>query len=419
MSPHRLGLEILCKSGASIERILDSWETLPLIVRFKGRKTNLLPQNIGIALSRPDRVREIVLGLTSTAVMSIVDAIKKPFPALESIQITIKTATGPSLLFHNAFLGGSAPCLREIVLDGIGFPFPELNRVISSSNNLVKLRILRIPKAGYFSADALVTALSASTKLTQLQVGFHYPASLPTQSTTSPPLQRTTFPSLRFLEFHGASEYLEEFFSRLDSPSLSYMSIGLFNQIFFEIPEFCRSIPLLSAFKSPFGVEILLSTKGVIIYFRQRRKRGIKSGECYLSTDYEQLDWKLSFVAQVSSQLSILLKSVRTLRIIDYPPDDVLPGQEDVDLAQWVELFQPFTHVTELRASARFLQDIMRGLVTEDVATAVVTVLPELTQLILKTGTFCTPAVVDAAEQFVAARKLSSRDIHFSTRNEV
>ena len=412
-SPRRLGLQILCKSGASIERALDFWGTLPVVVRFNRRKIKSLPQNIRMALCRPDRVREIDLGLTRTAFISIVDAIKKPFQTLESIRITIKDATGPSLLFHNAFLGGSAPCLREIRLDGISFPFPELNRIISSTNNLVELRLSRIPKAGYFSAEALVTALSASTKLIHLQVSFHYPASLPTESTTTP-LQRTTFPSLLFLEFHGASEYLEDFVSRVDFPSLRLMVMELFNQIFFEIPEICRSISLSSAFESPFEVQISLSTKlaaeRVTVHFRHSEKRGIKPGQrCYLRTDCEQLDWKLSFVTQVLSQLSLLLKSVGTLQIYDHS-DNVTPRQEDVDSAQWVEIFQPFTHVRELRVSGKVLQGIMRALVTEDVAAGV---LPELTQLFLWRK-FCTPAVVDAAEQFVAARKLSGRAIRLS-----
>ena len=220
MSPRRLCLEILCKSGAPIERILTSWETVPLIVRFKGSaKSKSLPKNIATALCHPDRVREIDLGLTSTIVGSIVDVIKKPFQILERIRITIKDAKRPSLPFSNVFLGGSAPRLRVIVLHGITFPFPEIKQVISS-NNLVELRLTRIPKAGYFSAGALVTALSTSAQLRELQVDFHYPTSFPSQSETSPPLQRTTFPSLCILDFRGASGYLEEFLSRVDLPSL-------------------------------------------------------------------------------------------------------------------------------------------------------------------------------------------------------
>jgi hypothetical protein len=75
-----------------------------------------------------------------------------------------------------------------IVLDGINFPFPELKQVILSTNNLAELHLSKIPKTGYFSVDALVTALSTSAQLRWLEIGFHYPASLPrvpTQKSTS------------------------------------------------------------------------------------------------------------------------------------------------------------------------------------------------------------------------------------------
>jgi len=420
MSPRRLHLQIICKSGASIERILASWGTLPLVVRFKGGlKSTLLPKNIAIALRHPDRVREIDLGLTSTTVGSIVDAIKKPFQILERIRIAIKDATGPPLPFGNAFLGGSAPRLREIALDGISFPFPEIKQVIST-NNLVELHLLRIPKTGYFSADALVTALSTSAELRRLELSFHYPASLPTQSKTSPPLQRTTFPFLQHLEFHGASEYLEDFVSRVDFPSLSFINIKLFNQIFFEIPQFCRSISLLNAFKSPAEAWIGLHPKVATMYFKQKGKRGTKSGVCYLKTVCERLDWKLSFLTQVSSQLSLPLKSVGTLEVYvslescldDGFDETTLVSREDhADATQWVELFQPFAHARLLRVPGIPVRSIVQALATEDMAAGV---LPELTQLLFF-GWFChNPPVVEAAQQFVAARKLSGRTIYLS-----
>ena len=411
MSPRRLDLQIYCKSGASIKRTLAAWGTLPLIVRFKGGpKSNSLPNNIAIALRHPDRVREIDLGLTTTTVGSIVDAIRRPFQTLECIRITIKGATGPSLLSPNIFLGGSAPHLRVIALDGINFPFPEIKQVISSTNNLVELRLWGISKTGYFSADDLVTALSISAQLEKLEVSFHYPTSLPTESSTSPlqALQRTTFPSLRFLKFHGASEYLEEFVSRVDFPSLSSIAVGLFNQIFFEIPQICCSIPFVNASKIPAEVEIIMLTDRVSIYFRQKEELGIESRDCYLNTLCERLDWKLSFVTQVSSQLSPLLKSVGTLDISEYKG---MPSGEDVDPMQWLELFQPFAHVRRLSVSGRVALDVMQALVTGDMAAGV---LPELTLLQLSGRDAPKTCLAGAAEQFVAARKLSGRTIDWS-----
>ena len=414
MSPRRLDLQILCKYGASIKYTLDAWETLPLIVRFKGGpKSKSLPENIVTALCRPDRVREIDLDLTSTTVGAIVDEIKKPFQMLESIRISIKDATGPSLLFRSGFLGGSAPRLREIDLDGITFPFPEIKQVFSSTNNLVRLHLTKIPETGYFSVDTLVTALSSSTQLRALGVGFHYPASLPTQSNTSPPFQRTTFPFLITLRFHGASEYLEEFVSRVDFPSLGFIDIKLFHQIFFEIPEFCRTIPLLNAFMSPTEMEIKSGKDSVAMYFRQKGKHGIKSGDCYLRTVCERLDWQLSFVTEVSRQLFPLLESVGTLTISGNNIMPTLPSEEeDMDSTQWLEVFQPFTHLRELHIPGKFVLDILQALVTEDMAAGV---FPELTRLsVAGVNKRNSATVVEAAEQFVAARKLSGRTIRLS-----
>ena len=135
MSPSRLDLQIYCISGASIKRTLASWRTLPLIVGYHGLQTSL-PSNIAIALRHPDRVREIDLGLTSTTVGSVVNAIEKPFRTLEFIRILFERGWGSSLLFPNVFLGGSAPRLRVIELRGINFPFPGIKQVISSTNDL-------------------------------------------------------------------------------------------------------------------------------------------------------------------------------------------------------------------------------------------------------------------------------------------
>jgi hypothetical protein len=87
------------------------------------------------------------------------------------------------------------------------------------------------------------------------------------------------------------------------------------------------------------------------------------------------------------------------------------PRGEDVDPTQWLELFQPFTHARDLYVSGqRFLKDmIIQALVTENMAAGV---LPELIQLSLRG--ICTPAAVETAKQFVAARKLSGHTIHLS-----
>ena len=164
--------------------------TLPLVVRFNARLSKHMPGNVAVALCYPNRLRAIYLEVTSSMTGLIVEAIQKPCEALESIQITVRDAHGPSILVRNAFLGGSAPRLREIKLDGIAFPFSAIQQVLLSTNNLVELHLSKIPDDVYFSPEDLVTGLSTSVQLERLTVGFHSPASRPPHHKKSPNLIR-------------------------------------------------------------------------------------------------------------------------------------------------------------------------------------------------------------------------------------
>jgi hypothetical protein len=404
VSPRRLGLQILCRSGAPIGSILDSWPTLPLLVRYKGPKSKSLPKNIIVGLRRPDRVCEIDLVLPSSLIGSIVEVIQEPFQALECIRITVKNSTRPPMLVREAFLGGSAPHLREIKLDGIAFPFPTIRQVLLSANNLVQLCLSNIPNTGYFSPTALVTSFSTLVQLMQLNIDFYSPASRP-PSRTCPPPQRVILPSLSILYFHGASEYLEEFVAQVDFPALTYINIEFFSQLIFHVPQFCQFISRVNALKSPTEVMVTPSAELVTLFFIQQGERRRVLGECFLGISCEQLDWQLSFVTQILSQLSPLLSSVDSLTI--NKPYKMPRGEEDVESTQWVELFRPFTHVKTVHVFDRLVPDIVDALVTEDMATGVI---PELTRLYLN-GYRKSPSVAKAAELFVAARRHSGRTV--------
>jgi len=73
------------------------------------------------------------------------------------------------------------------------------------------------------------------------------------------------------------------------------------------------------------------------------------NGNCYLQTSCRRLDWQLSFATQISNQLSPLLSGVHFLvlqKVRELPT-----GEEDVEPAQWLELFRPFTRVTGVYAA--------------------------------------------------------------------
>ena len=457
ISPHRLDLWILCQpGGVPIERILRSWSSVRLIVRFKSspRRPNqgsalpaLVPDNIAAALRHWDRICELDLGVTRASAGPIVEVIHEPLQALRSIRVTVDNASGPPILIRNSLLGGSAPHLREIELDGIAFPFPAVQQVLSSTNNLVELNLSNIPNDVYFSPDDLGTTLSSLVHLKSLTIGFHSPASRPRPpppglSITHRPL--TTLSSLTHLNFHGASEYLEEFVTQIDPPSLSKLSVKLFNQILFEIPHFCHQfIPRLKALaslgpgasSSPTWIFVTHSAESVSVMFVQEGK---PSNENYcLGTSCRRLDWQLSFVTQIASQLPpFILSSVHSLSIKKKKKEkapsynnssemdsemrgpsesgDLEEHSEDVvDSAQWLELFQPFRHLKQIHVwETRFVQGIVKALVTvaEEEGGPPGVVLPELNSLHLS-GYRKSPPAAKAAEEFVAARRLAGRTV--------
>ena len=93
-SPSRLGLQIFCKPRAPIEHILDSWPTLPLVIRYKYPKSKSLPDNIISALRRPGRVREIDLFLPWSLMQSTIEMIQDLVPDIVDALTTQDMATG-------------------------------------------------------------------------------------------------------------------------------------------------------------------------------------------------------------------------------------------------------------------------------------------------------------------------------------
>jgi hypothetical protein len=111
ISPRRLRLQILCKSGAPIEPILHTWSTLPIVVRYKGsRKPKSLPSNIVAAFRHPDRICDIDIGVTSSVLDSVVGAMRQPLPLRERVRMDSNESTGHSVIpSPGIFMCGSTP----------------------------------------------------------------------------------------------------------------------------------------------------------------------------------------------------------------------------------------------------------------------------------------------------------------------
>ena len=103
-------------------------------------------------------------------------AMEVPFPELTDLGFSTRHKTEPVPL-PDSFLGGSAPRLQFLYLDGI--PFPGLPKLLLSATHLTHLLLFNIPHSGYISPEAMVTSLSILTSLDELSLEFQSPLSRP------------------------------------------------------------------------------------------------------------------------------------------------------------------------------------------------------------------------------------------------
>jgi len=169
---------------------------------------------------------------------------KKPFSALTDLRL-VGAHSEIMPVLPDSFLGGSAPCLQRLHLDGISFP--AIQNLFSSASDLVELCLSHITHSGYISPEAMATNLSALTRLEILQIRFHWESlSLrPRPNQLSPPRSTRTvavLPALNSFEFEGFNKYLEDLIPHMDAPLLSGLRIKLFAQPIFSTPQLCSFI---------------------------------------------------------------------------------------------------------------------------------------------------------------------------------
>jgi hypothetical protein len=403
-SPFRLKLQLYCRAKTPVREMLDLWPPLPIVIGVYGGDT-WDSSNIITALEHNDRVCELViLGLPSSETEKVLAASQQPFPALTHLHLAFYTETAP--VVPASFLGGSAPGLQTLTLDR--FPFPGLPKLLVSATHLVNLSLRRIPHSGYFSPEAMVTALSVLIRLESLYIGFESPRSRPEQRTRRPPPQtRTLLPLLTTFLFKGVGDYLEDVVARIDAPRLDKFMITFFHQLIFDAsqgPQLTQFISRTPKFKTHNEARVEFSNLDVWVT--------TLDGALTFRISCKQSDWQLSSVAQVcgSSFPQALIPAVEHLYIQGnfWSPD----WQDDIETSQWLELFQPFTAVKDLYISLEFAPSIAPAL-KELVGERVTEVLPALQTLFLKEPLPSGP-VQEAIGQFVAARQLAGHPLAVS-----
>ena len=406
-SPLRLDLTLLCTYGTPVRKNLGCWPPLPIFVDYvtwngTGRAPNY-EVDVTAALEHRDRLRSIKLALTGTVLEVVASVMQEPFLVLTELWLSSKDRNAPVLL--DTFLGGSAPRLQYIYF--VGISFPTLPTLLSSTSDVVYLRLEDIPQGGYISPEAMVSGLAALTRLENLWIWFKSPTVTPHfELLYFPFLTRSVIPSLITFNFRGFSGYLEHLLAHIDTPRLRFFEISYFNQLGFWVPQLSQFIGRTENLELAQSrhAHVRFHIDAICIELDCEGKE-YRLCRLLLRISCKWLDWQVSCLAQILSQSPTMVSSVGHLSI-----DRVNPGrQEDegMDDIDWLELLRPFTAVKTLHGSKQLAGHIALALggIDGDIVTEE---LPVLDTLSLEGQS------ARSVEQFITVRRLSGHPITFA-----
>ena len=365
-SPRRLVLQLLCKHETPVRKNLDIWPAIPIIMLYWGGIQPSDEDNVIAALEHPDRVRRVMLSVTTLQLGKFAAVLRQPFPVLTHFSISSSPDRGNAPVLPGGLLGGSAPCLEHFKL--CGTPFPELPVFLLSASNLVKLSLLNVPSIGYISPEALVMHVAVLLRLEILDVEFtSYPDIIP-----SPPTTLTILPTLQSLSFAGDSDYLEDFVARIDTPRLNSIAISYWDQdIDFVVPQLPQFITRSESLK-----KILTGHCLVMVDYKEIANLRFSGSTSNATNQWDPetgisicvlrkgIDSQISHLTTILGWMSPLLSDVVHLTIdakMFIIEDERLPDPEDQpddldidvvpDNVVWLQLLRQFPSVETLFAS--------------------------------------------------------------------
>ncbi|KAF8502721.1 hypothetical protein F5888DRAFT_1887397 [Russula emetica] len=411
-SPRHLNLRLLCTSKTPARDTLDIWPPLLLIVPdtkkiFIDKSSSV--DNIIAALERNDRVCQIQLSYSTSSQLEYVTdspAMQKPFPELTDLWLDAVEYNRPGTILPDSFLGGTAPRLRSLELNGV--TFPGLPKLLLSTTRLVDLRLLDVSRSGHIPHEAMATSLSALTSLESLRLWFRFHSqprpALESRRLPPPPLTRSILPGLTKIEFKGASEYLEVILARIDAPRLNELYTIFLDQIIFNTPQLFQFISRSPTLRAPEMGSIAFNPSEITVRFSPQ------------TSDYDVLivtilytvsGWQLSFLRQIFTSFLPPISTLEDLYINVNPY-----WQDDDENTLWLELLPAFAAVKNLYLRgesvpriAPALQELVGGRMTE--------VLPTLEHIFLE-GFQASGPFHEGIEKFVAARRLTSHPVTVS-----
>lgn len=403
-SPRRLDVQITCP-GRTPTASLDVWPPFPIAVCYQNWERHVVqdvkqPENVNnvmAALSHADRISKLSIGTVPGSLSeTFVAAMGEPFPALTALQLYVLhpqyLLEARELVLPETFLGGSAPLLRKVLLDG--FAFPTLPKLLSSARHIVTLSITGIPHSGYIAPDAMASCLAALPNLNLFCFSFQSPRSRPDRY-IPPPVTRTVLPALTYFDFAGVNEYLEDLVAQINAPLLNRLFITFFNGPVFKVPQLKRFISCSERLRAFDRAQMLLSRSTFV-----RITLGSQS-QFSLGIKPVALDGRDQVVAmaQLCNGLLSLLSRVEVLEIFGGCQVDTLPTHS-------LELFHPFIAVQSLRVYGTIVSFLATAL-QELAGEGTTEVLPALRSIFLE-GQERYRSVPQGIELFVTARRLSN-----------
>ena len=398
-SPRRLNLRLGCTPKTPVRDLLDIWPALPLFVWGDTNHPSESVDNIAAVLERRDRVRHIYL--PSPYLVKFSATMQVPFPELTVLELRSNGEWMPIL--PDSFLGGSAPHLQSLMLNGI--PFPALPKLLLSATHLTFLRLYGIPHSGYFPPQAMAAALSSLTSLEFLLLRFQS-SSLPDwTSRCRPPPTRSVLPFLTHFYFKGVSEYLDDIVAGIDTPRLNHLSVSILNQIEFDTPQLIQLIGRTPAFEAFKRARLFFENdQARIELFSQTPGSGVLNVDILCSVT----GWFISLGVCTSCLPLSMLEDL----YISESRYSHLHQPDNAENSLWLDLLHPFTSVMNLYLSRRVAPRISLAL-QELVGARTVEVLPTLQNIFLEE--FPPPGhVQEGIGQFVATRQGAGHPISVS-----
>jgi hypothetical protein len=408
-SPRRLDLQLLCQDRTPVKEMLHVWPPFPIVIWNYCTDEWSVDHTIA-ALEHNDRIRRLDLeSIIRSEFGKVLAVMQQPFPALTSLKIYSPDRKLP--VVPASFLGGSAPRLKTLYLEGI--PFPGLPKLLLSATHLVRLDLRGIPHSGFVSPDAMVTALSVSTRLETLVIRFDFPrrGNHPDWKRRHPPLlTHTVLPVLTKFEFGGFDDYLEDFVAWIDVPLLNTLDMTFFRRLMFDTPQLIHFISRTTKFHN---ARVDLSDWEISVTLSQTFDGRLSLGIQDIQGSSTQLDWQLSSLAQVCSLffLQTFISAVERLDILENANnvDSELRCLRYIENGQWLDLLRPFTAVKDLYVTRKIAPHIASAL-RKLVGKRVTEVLPALQTLVFKEP----EAVQEIIGPFIAARELARHPITIS-----